>query len=96
MWSSPVEANGVGIDLKQIKTFKPNGSKTFNKLYDGTVIVGTEEACKAEMADVWRRLKGAEGVQMKEKIKKLRAEADQSRKGGQSRRTMEALSQFFD
>ncbi|CAD6591396.1 MAG: hypothetical protein TREMPRED_000077, partial [Tremellales sp. Tagirdzhanova-0007] len=33
----------------------------FHELYDGTIIVGTEDAIKDEMAEVWQRVKGPEG-----------------------------------
>jgi hypothetical protein len=39
--------------LKQVKTFK-EGLDRFNKLYDGTIVLGTEKAIKKEMAEVWR------------------------------------------
>lgn len=88
--------NGAAIELEQIKTFKPFKSKTPNILYDGTVIVGTEAACKAEIADVWKRLKGDEGQQMRMAIKRLRDIAAKSWTDGQSMQTLLGFSRYFD
>ena len=86
--------NGVGIDLKQVKTFRAGKTK-FNELYDGTIIVGTEEAIKAEMAEVWQRIKGPEGERMREKMRGIRALLVKSWQEGRSRQAMEGLSQYF-
>jgi hypothetical protein len=90
-----VVQHGVAIDLKQVKTFKQNGAKKFTKLYDSTEIIGTEEACKAEMSDVWRRIRGKEGQKMRLAMKRLRKIAETSWKEGQSRETMEGISRYF-
>ena len=86
--------NGVGIDLKQVKTFK-EGNARFHTLYDGTEIVGTKEAIKKEMAETWARLKGSEGKQMREKMQGIRAICEKSWKEGKSRMEMEAFAKYF-
>jgi hypothetical protein len=73
-------------------TYK-NGSWT--KLYDGTEIIGTEEACKAEMSAVWKRVQGEEGGRMREAMKRLRSVAEENWLKGQSRKTMEGIAQYF-
>lgn len=85
---------GVGIELKQVKMFR-GGNEKFNKLYDGTKIVGTEDAIKKEMAEVWARIKGPEGERMREKMRDMRALFEKSWREGKSRKEMEGLSQYF-
>jgi hypothetical protein len=87
--------NGAAIELKQLKTFKQSGSKKFSRLYDGTEIVGTEAACKAEMADVWRRIMNGEGQKMKDAVRKMKLISTRSWRDGQSRQVMEGLKQFW-
>ncbi len=85
---------GVGIDLKQVKTFK-GGNEKFHTLYDGTGIIGTEDAIKKEMAEVWARIRGPEGEQMREKMKGIRAICEKSWREGNSRKTMEGMAKYF-
>lgn len=87
-------AKGTAIDLKQVKTFK-DGNDKFHTLYDGTKILGTEAAIKAEMADVWVRVRGEEGKRMRTKMGSLRSICEASWKAGMSRQAMESLAHYF-
>jgi hypothetical protein len=80
--------------LKQVKTFK-EGLDRFNKLYDGTIVLGTEKAIKKEMAEVWTRVRGQEGDEMRKRMEGLREVAYKSLKQGKSRETMLGLQQYF-
>ncbi|OCF57763.1 hypothetical protein L486_05228 [Kwoniella mangroviensis CBS 10435] len=83
----------VAIDLKQVKTFsKPE----FNKLYDGTTVVGTEEAIKAELKETWEKIRGPEGKAMRQRMKELKAVVKQSWESGRSKRDMVALGTCFE
>ncbi|WWD19334.1 hypothetical protein CI109_103793 [Kwoniella shandongensis] len=78
----------VAIELKQVKTFsKP----VFKKLYDGTEIVGTEEAIKAEMKDAFKRIRGKEGEELRERMKGVKKIVKDSWESGRARKDMEAL-----
>ncbi|WVQ68570.1 uncharacterized protein L199_006779 [Kwoniella botswanensis] len=83
----------VAIDLKQVKTFsKPE----FNKLYDGTVIVGTEEAIRAELKETWDKIRGLEGRDMRQRMKELKATVKKSWESGKSKKDMLALGTCFE
>ncbi|OCF35788.1 hypothetical protein I316_02280 [Kwoniella heveanensis BCC8398] len=82
----------VGIDLKQVKTFK---DPSWTRLYDGTTIVGTEEAIRAEMQDAWTRIRGAEGDEMRERMKGLRDILKKSWAEGKSKDDLAALGTCF-
>jgi len=93
-----VVEQGVAIDLKQIKSFKTpdlQGDEKFSMLYDGTEVIGTEEAIKKEMTETWARVRGPEGEEMKGKMKALRAVYDTSWREGKSRETMEGIAKYF-
>ena len=84
----------VGITLKQTYTFK-EGNDRFHTLYDGTEIIGTEEAIKEEMKAAWKLMRGPEGEAMRQRMAGLREKAKQSWQTGCSRRAMEAMEQYF-
>ncbi|ODN92126.1 hypothetical protein L198_05798 [Cryptococcus wingfieldii CBS 7118] len=86
--AAQLEQAGVAIDLKQTKTFK---DPAHNKLYDGTVIVGTEQAIKEELASVFEALKGAEYEKMVRKLGEIRADVEKEKNGGKAKAAMEAL-----
>ncbi|WWC71262.1 uncharacterized protein I206_105215 [Kwoniella pini CBS 10737] len=83
----------VSIDLKQVKTFR---TPEFNKLYDGTIVVGTEEAIKAELKQTWDTLRGPEGEAMRERMKALKATIKKSWADGRSKKDMLALGTCFE
>ncbi|WWD19336.1 hypothetical protein CI109_103795 [Kwoniella shandongensis] len=87
-----IENHRVGIQLKQVMTFVNPEHK---KLHDGTEIIGTEEAITAEMKDVFKRMKGPEGEELRERMQSLRRVAQESWKDGKARRDMEAIGTFF-
>ncbi|WWC63664.1 uncharacterized protein I303_106269 [Kwoniella dejecticola CBS 10117] len=87
------EVYKVSIDLKQVKTFK---SPDFNKLYDGTVVVGTEEAIKAELKQTWDTLRGPEGEAMRARMRDLKAVIKKSWADGRSKKDMLALGTCFE
>lgn len=89
---TPVIKHGCAIDIKQVKTFKPTH---FKKLYDRTEIVGTEEAIKAELKDIWERIRGEEGARMRENVSKVRATLKQSWESGEARKAMQSLARFY-
>lgn len=89
---APVVKHGCSIDIKQVKTFKP---AHFKKLYDGTEIVGTEEAIKAELKDIWARMRGEEGAQMRENVRKVKGMLKHSWEDGEARKAMQGLSKFY-
>ncbi|WVQ72903.1 hypothetical protein IAR50_002465 [Cryptococcus sp. DSM 104548] len=80
----------VGIDLKQTKTYT---DPPFNKLYDGTIIEGTEAAIKDEMRAVWARMKGKEGDEMREKMRGVKETLRQSITTGRGKQDMMKLGQ---
>ncbi|ODO04621.1 hypothetical protein I350_05227 [Cryptococcus amylolentus CBS 6273] len=78
----------VGIDLKQCKTFY---DPAFRTLYDGTEVIGTEEAIKGEMKEVWERMRGTEGEVMRTRIKEVKSRLRESLANGQAGRDMAKL-----
>jgi hypothetical protein len=66
-----------------------------SRLYDGTEIVGTEEAIKSEMKNVWARMKGSEGQEMRHRMIALRERCRVSWLEGGARREMEGMSRYF-
>ncbi|WRT68708.1 uncharacterized protein IL334_005688 [Kwoniella shivajii] len=87
------EVYKVGIDLKQVKTFsKPE----YNKLYDGTVVLGTEDAIKEELHETWNKLRGPEGEVLRTNMKKLKSTVKQSWVNGRSKKDMLALGRCFE
>lgn len=84
----------AGVTLKQPYTFK-EGNDRFHTLYDGTEILGTEDAIKAEMKATWALMRGPEGDTMRQRMAGLREKAKQSWQEGCSRRAMEAVAQYF-
>ncbi|WVW85293.1 hypothetical protein I302_107331 [Kwoniella bestiolae CBS 10118] len=86
-------AVALAINLKQVKTFT---NSKFNKLYDGTVIVGTEEAIKAELKQTWETSRGTEGEAMREWMKALQGTVKTSWESGRSKEKMIALGSCFE
>ncbi|WVQ72686.1 hypothetical protein IAR50_002246 [Cryptococcus sp. DSM 104548] len=84
------EVLNVGIDLKQTKTFT---DPPFNKLYDGTVIEGTEAAIKEEMRTVWARMRGKEGEKMRERMGGVRGTMRESIKDKRGKQDMIKLGE---
>ncbi|ODO07549.1 hypothetical protein L198_01128 [Cryptococcus wingfieldii CBS 7118] len=80
----------VGIDLKQTKTFI---NPPFNKLYDGTVIEGTESAIKDEMRTVWKRMKGKEGEEMRVRMGEVKERLRKSFNDGRGKQDMIKLGE---
>lgn len=79
--------------MKQFYTFR---EKQFTKCYDGTEIVGTEAAIKAEAKAVWAKiLKGEEGGRMRANMGKLRDTCEKSWENGRSREVMEGFGKYF-
>ncbi|ODO05735.1 hypothetical protein I350_04796 [Cryptococcus amylolentus CBS 6273] len=89
--AAQLEQAGVAIDLKQTKTFK---DPAHNKLYDGTVIVGTEQAIKEELASVFEALKGVEYEKMVRKLGEIRAAVEKDKNEGKAKEAMEALGKL--
>ncbi|ODN92125.1 hypothetical protein L198_05797 [Cryptococcus wingfieldii CBS 7118] len=89
--AAQLEQAGIAIDLKQTKTFK---DPAHNKLYDGTVIVGTEQAIKEELASVFEALKGAEYEKMVRKLGEIRAAVEKDKDEGKAKEAMEALGKL--
>ncbi|ODN76652.1 hypothetical protein L202_05295 [Cryptococcus amylolentus CBS 6039] len=65
----------IGIDIKQTKTFT---NPAHNTLYDGTKIVGTEDAIKEEMRGIWVWMTGKEGDEMRKRVAELKQGIKQS------------------
>lgn len=85
----------AGIDLKQAKCFFGEGEKP-KVLYEGTPYVGTDEAIKAEMTELWAGLKGDQGKDLTQGMKQLREMCVQScAEGGKSRQAMRDFSKYF-
>lgn len=61
----------TGITPKQIMTPK-GGLEKFHTLLDGTEVIGTEEAIKIELADIWTKMKGEEGEEFRRNMGKVR------------------------
>lgn len=85
----------AGIDLKQVKCFYGIGEKP-TVLYDGTKLIGTEEAIKDEMIDLWGKLKGELGKELYEGMGALRKTCEKScSEGGASRQAMIDFATYF-
>ncbi|WVQ72680.1 hypothetical protein IAR50_002240 [Cryptococcus sp. DSM 104548] len=89
--AAQLEQAGVAIDLKQTKTFK---DPAHNKLHDGTVIVGTEQAIKEELASVFEKMKGPEYEKMVGKLGEIRAAVEKDKDEGKAKEAMEALGKL--
>jgi len=85
-----LKSRGCAIDIKQVKSFKP---PQFKKLYDGTEIVGTEEAIKSELKDIWKRISGSEGEKMRSNMQELKKICVKSHDSGSAAEGMKNLYQ---
>jgi hypothetical protein len=85
----------VGLTLYQAFTFKNPHKIDMSRLYDGTEIIGTEEAIKAEMKDVWERMKGQEGTEMRARMRGIKQRCKDSWSAGEARRAMVGMAQYF-
>lgn len=86
---------GAAHDLKQVKSFSGDPSKFPKVLYDGTELIGTDEAIKEEMSQLWARLKTGYADELRANMRKVKDICYESRQNGTSRRQMEALARFF-
>jgi len=85
----------AGTDLKQAKCFFGEGEKP-KVLYEGTPYVGTDEAIKGEMTELWTGLKGDQGKQLTQGMKELREICAKScAEGGESWQAMLDFSKYF-
>lgn len=66
-----------------------------SRLLDGREVVGTQQAIKAEMGDILRRLAGAEGEEMRARMRALKGRVRESWASGGSRRAMEGMREYF-
>lgn len=85
---------GAGIDVKQAKCFLGDqGIPT--KLHDGTEYIGTTEAIRAEMTDLWSRLRGPYGGELRRGMEALSDLVRQSHYEGKSKSTIESMGKYF-
>lgn len=85
----------AGIDLKQVKCFDGPGTRP-KVLYDGTEFLGTEEAMKEEMVEMWAALKGDLGKGLYQGMAALRELCYKScHEGGASRQAMLDLAEYW-
>lgn len=90
-----VKKYNAAIDIKQVKCFFGDIGKPTD-LYDGTRLVGTEEAIKAEMVDLWDQLKGDLGLLLYMGMDQLGQLCKKScEKGGASRQAMLDFAKYF-
>jgi hypothetical protein len=91
----PVKKYNAGTDLKQVKCFYGQGEQP-KILYDGTELVGTEEAIKAEMVGLWGRIQGDLGRELYRGMGEMRAICAKScSEGGSSRQAMLDFAKYF-
>jgi hypothetical protein len=85
------------VDLKQVKTFfGADPTKYPRVLYDGTELVGTDEAVREEMLALWDKLRnGGLREELAGGMRKLKQVCEASRVKGRSRAEMEGLSRYF-
>ena len=81
---------GVAIELIQVRTGPGVGRPT----YRGIIPVDSPEALMAEFAETWKRLRGAEGLQMTMKIRALNKAVRQSWEDGKSHEAMMSLGRW--
>ena len=62
-----------------------------HKLVNGTVIQGTEQAARDEMAGTWTKMQGQDGDKMRTKMRKLRDVVRQSADSGGVRQGLQNL-----
>lgn len=85
----------AGIHLKQAKCFFGEGEKP-KVLYDGTEYLGTAEAIREEMLEMWAGLKGDLGRSLTEGMEALHKVCCQScSEGGASRQAMLDFAQYW-
>lgn len=85
----------AGVDIKQAKCFFGQGEKP-KVLYDGTELIGTEEAIKAELVELWTQMKGDLGKELAAGMAELRQLCDKScHEGGGSRQGMLDLAKYW-
>lgn len=85
----------AGVDLKQVKCFFGQGEKP-EVLYDGTRLIGTPEAIRTEMVDLWSQLQGKLGQELYEGMAALRQMCEKScREGGASRQAMMDFAKYL-
>lgn len=78
-----VVSRGCAIELLQIRT-----SGVREKTFAGEMIHNTPEAIRKEMRNVWARLRGKEGEEMRRSVEALRGRLRASWKDGGARRVM--------
>lgn len=84
----------AAIELTQVKTFKDRSLP--KKLYNRPDLIGTENAIKKEMSEVWARIDGPEGQTLRDNMGKVRDLCLASWESGESRRVMvEGIAKFF-
>ena len=81
---------GIAIELFQVRTGYPVNRPSLR----GPVPVDTEAARKDEMMEVWQRIRGREGDEMREKVKVVRAQMMESWSGGSFKREMRNLARW--
>lgn len=91
--ASVTEKHRVGVQLKQVMTFKVVEGVNTETLYDGTKIIGTEAAIK-EMKGAWAKMRGRDGDVFRQNMVDLRGIAAKSWRDGESRKTMESISKL--
>ncbi|KAF9527938.1 hypothetical protein CPB83DRAFT_855468 [Crepidotus variabilis] len=81
----------VAFELIQVRT----GPSVSRPTYRGPTPLGTHEAILEEMADVWARLRGSEGRQMRDRMELLHEKLKLSWSSGEANADMIKLSQWF-
>ena len=79
----------IAFELLQVRTEYNIGRKTAR----GPVVVGTPEAMREEMVDVFTKMQGAEGQEMRKRVKAMREVMVRScrTEGGRSYEAMKSL-----
>lgn len=86
---------GAAHDIKQVKTFMGDPAKFPKTLYDGTKLVGTDEAIKEELTELWARLKDGYADELRQNMLRVKEICAKSRRDGTSRKEMEGLARYF-
>ena len=81
---------GAAIELIQVRTGPGVGRPT----YRGITPVDSPEALMAEFAETWKRLRGAEGLQMTMNMRALNKTVRKSKEDGKSYEAMMSLGRW--
>ena len=88
---SSASDRGVAIELMQVRTGMTVGLPTMR----GITPIDDKVTRRDEMRDVWRRIRGKEGLEMLERVKAMKKVVVDSEKRGESHKAMRGFDKWI-